>query len=100
VPITETNLTISGRGRSRVRAGAATSASVVMPSTLRARRAAISSNPAGIQWSGWAASGSSGTRQEFSRYSAAQPSRTAATNVITAVSASSRGTLAVSEPAR
>jgi hypothetical protein len=62
--------------------------------------AAVSASPAGIQWPGSGAPGSSGTRQEFSRYSAAQPSTTAATNVITAVSASSRGTLAVSEPAR
>src|SRR5690349_5991594 len=45
-------------------------------------------------------SGSSGTRQQFSRYRAAQASTTAAANVITAVSASWRGTLALSEPAR
>ena len=57
------------------------------------------------QWSGlaawvWSSSGSPGTRQEYSRYSAAQASTTAEANVITAVSASSRGTLALSEPAR
>jgi len=45
-------------------------------------------------------SGSSGTLQQFSRYRAAQASTTAAANVITAVSASWRGTLAPSEPAR
>ncbi len=47
-----------------------------------------------------ARSGASGTRQQYSRYSAAQTSTTAAARVIAAVTASWRGTGAVSWPLR
>ncbi len=85
----DTNLTSSGRVTSRGGAPPAGRVSFRLmvraagrPSSLRSR------------------SGTSGTRQQYSRYSAAQASTTAAASVIAAVSASWRGTEAFSEPLR
>ena len=50
--------------------------------------------------SSWSRSRASGTRQQYSRYSAAQASTTAAASVIAAASASWRGIEASSEPLR